>query len=139
MSEKSKNWYYRAYIITAIIAWILCILPTAIAGYIKLPQIVAIKNVESTTETVLTGSAIVVLICCAYPLLKGVLKAFKSPSAYLILWIIFFMSLLLYKIPHETLGAFVLVFCVAAIGNTVGAILFFISKKFKEKWTVLNK
>lgn len=134
---KNKEWYYRAYIITFIIAWAFCIVPTAIAGYIKLPAIVLVKNAETTTT--LTGSAIIVLACCAYPLLKGLFKILKSPSAWLILWIVAIISFLLYKIPNETLGAMVVIFFVAAVGNSVGAILFWLAKTFKEKWAVLNK
>ena len=31
------------------------------------------------------------------------------------------------------------IFFVAAVGNSVGAILFWLAKTFKEKWAVLNK
>lgn len=126
---KSKAWYWRAYIITCALAWGFCIIPTLIAGVLKLP-IIATKNAEST----LTGSFTIVVIACIYPLYKGVMCLIKSPSAPVIMWIIFAVTFLLYKISHETLGAMVLIFFVAAVGNTIGAALFLLAKTFKTKW-----
>lgn len=126
---KTKEWYYRAKIITWIVAWICCVVPTAIVGGVKLPLVVS----KEATET-LTGSAIIVLICCAYPILKGLLKMLKSPSAWLILWIATVITWGMYSVPHQTLGAVLDVFLAAAIGNSVGAFLFWLSKKFDEKW-----
>lgn len=126
---KSKRWYYTAYIITCVSAWVCCILPTLITGMIKLPMI-ATKDADST----LTGSFTLCLVCCAYPLYKGVVRLIKSPSAPLIMWILFALTYLLWKINHDTLGAMVTVFLVSAIGNTVGAVLFFVARAFKEKW-----
>ena len=126
---RSKEWYYRAKVITWIVAWICCIVPTAIIGAVKLPLVVT-KQAEET----LTGSAIIVLACCAYPLLKGLLKMLKSPSAWLIMWIVTIVTGLMYSIPHETLDAILDVFIAASIGNSVGAILFWLSKRFDEKW-----
>ena len=62
----------------------------------------------------------------------------KSPSAWFILWLLFGVTFLLYNIEHSTLEAMVLILFVAAVGNTVGAVLFHLSKVFKEKWIVLN-
>lgn len=126
---KSKTWYYNAFVIATLLAWVMCVVPTLIAGFIKLPIIVT-KKAEST----LTGSFTVMLICAVYPLYKGILKLFKSPSAWMITWILWGVSFLLYKIPHATLGALVVVFLVAAIGNTIGAILFWLGNKCKEKY-----
>ena len=126
---RSKEWYYRAKVITWIVAWICCIVPTAIIGAVKLPLVVT-KQAEET----LTGSAIIVLACCAYPLLKGLLKMLKSPSAWLIMWIVTIVTGLMYSIPHETLDAILDVFIAASVGNSVGAILFWLSKRFDEKW-----
>lgn len=126
---KSKEWYYWASIITQGLAWLFCVLPTLVSGLINLPFIVS-KKAEET----LSGGAIVVIICCAYPILKGLLKALKSPSAWLILWILAFSTLGLYNVAHETLKAMVIVFFTAAIGNSIGAFLFWLSKKFDEKW-----
>lgn len=126
---KSKAWYWRAYIITCAFAWVFCIMPTLIAGYLKLP-VIATKNAEST----LTGSFTVVLISCIYPLYKGAIKLVKSPSAPVIMWVLFAVTYLLYKISRQTLGAMVLVFFIAAVGNTIGAALFLLAKTFKTKW-----
>ena len=126
---KSPEWYYTAHWILFFTAWVCCIIPTLIVGYVKLPKIV----VETSAGKTLTGSAIVVLACAAYPLLKGILKLFKSPSAWLILWILAGITYLLYKVPHATVEAMAIVFFVAAIGNTVGAILFSVSKVMEKK------
>ncbi len=126
---KSKEWYYRAYVTTTLLAWFFCIVPTLVVGVIKLP-VIATKNADST----LTGSFTVVLVCAAYPLYKGLVRLFKSPSACMIMWILFAITFLLYKISHETLGAMVVVFLVSAIGNTIGAVLFYAAKICKEKW-----
>ena len=90
---KSKEWYYWASIITQGLAWIFCVAPTLISGLINLPLIVS-KQAEET----LSGGAIVVIVCGAYPILKGLLKALKSPSAWLILWIM--ASLVLKKLSR---------------------------------------
>ena len=130
---KSKEWYYWAYIVTLGAAWIFCVAPTVITGIIKLP-LFATKEASTT----LTGSFTLVLVCAAYPLLKGLLKMLKSPSAWFILWLLFVVAFLLYNIEHATLGAVTLVLFVAAVGNTIGAVLFWLSKMFKEKWMFLN-
>lgn len=126
---KSKSWYWRAYLLTGALAWVFCIIPTLIAGVIKLPEI-ATKNAETT----LTGSFTVVLIACVYPLYKGLIKLLKSPSAPVIMWIVFGVTYLLYKISQETLKAMVVIFFVAAVANTIGAGLFLLAKTFKTKW-----
>lgn len=131
---KSKDWYWRAYLLTVALAWVVCIIPTLIAGVLKLP-VIATKNAETT----LTGSFTVVLIACVYPLYKGLVKLLKSPSAPVIMWILFGITYLLYKISHETLGAMVVVFLVAAIANTIGAGLFLLAKVFKTKWAFFGQ
>ena len=130
---KSKEWYYWAYIITLAAAWIFCVVPTVITGAIKLP-LIATKDATST----LTGSFMLVLICAAYPLIKGLFKLLKSPSATIIMWLLFAVTFLIYNIERTTLEAMVLIFFVAAVGNTIGALLFFFSKRFKEKWMFLG-
>ena len=114
---------------TFALAWAFCIIPTLIAGVIKLP-VIATKNAETT----LTGSFTVVLIACVYPLYKGLIKLLKSPSAPVIMWILFGVTYLLCKIAQETLKAMVLIFFVAAVANTIGAALFLVAKMFKMKW-----
>ena len=130
---KSKEWYYWASKIAWITALMLCVIPTVITGAIKLPLFVT--NDASTT---LTGSFILVLVCAAYPIIKGLLQLLKSPSAWLILWLLFGVTFLLYNIEHATMGAIVVVLLVAAIGNTMGAILFAISKAWLEKWKFMD-
>lgn len=126
---KSKKWYVGAYIITTALAWFLCIVPTLAVGLLKLP-VIATKSAEST----LTGSFTVVLVCCAYPLYKAVVKVFKSPSAPVIMWVLFALTYALYKLAQETLAAMVAIFLTAAICNTIGTGLFLLAKMFKAKW-----
>ena len=127
--NKSKQWYWNAYLITTALAWGFCIIPTFITGFLNLP-VIATKNAETT----LSGSFTLVLVMCIYPLYKGIIKLFKTPSAPIIMWILYGFTLLLYKISRETLGAMLNIFLVAAIGNTIGAILFLLAKGFKTKW-----
>lgn len=126
---KSKEWYLWAKRVSWICAWLFCIVPTAVVGIIKLPAIVAPQP-----EQTLTGSAIVVIACCAYPVLKGFFRYFKNPSAWFIMWIVALITFALYRISRETLGAMVWIFFAAAIGNSIGAILFKLADNFNEKW-----
>lgn len=126
---KDKDWYYRAYILTAIVAWIFCFFPTIVAAFIELPLFV-----QKDAETTLTGTFALALICAAYPLIKGFLQYMKSPSAPVLLWLIFFVLTMLYRLPQPSLKAIIIVIGVGAVGNTIGAVLFKLSKIFKEKW-----
>ena len=126
---KTAEWYSRMHWVFFIVGWLCCIIPTLVAGYLKLPKIV----VKSSAEETLTGSAIVVLTCASYPLLKGLLKLFKSPSAWLILWILTGITYALFKVPNATIEAMYIIFFVAAIGNSVGALLFGLSKYMLKK------
>ena len=126
---KSKEWYRRAHWIFYVSAWVACILPTLVAGIANLP-LIATKNAEST----LSGSFTVCLVMCIYPIYKGLVTLFKSPSAPVIMWILFILSFLLHKLAESALFAMVIVFGVAAVGNTIGAILFFVAKIFKQKY-----
>ena len=130
---KSKEWYYWASKIAWITAWVLCVIPTVITGVIKLP-LFATKDASTT----LTGSFMLVLVCAAYPIIKGILKLLKSPSAWFILWLLFGVTFLIYNIERTTLEAMVVILLVAAIGNTLGAILFAISKAWLEKWKFMD-
>ena len=126
---KDKDWYYRAYILTAITAWIFCFFPTIIAAFVELPVFV-----HKEAETTLTGTFALAVICAAYPLIKGFLQYMKSPSAPVLMWVVFFVLLMLYRLPQPSLKAILVVIGVGAVGNTIGAILFKLSKIFKEKW-----
>lgn len=126
---RSKEWYYRARIIVRVCAWLCCVLLPLTVGAIKLPKIVT----EQPSQT-LTGSAVMVIACCAYPILKGFFQLFKNPSAWFISWVLALTSLALYQLSRETLNALVWVFFAAAIGNSIGAILFKLSDIYGEKW-----
>ena len=127
---KNKEWYWRAWFFTSALAWFMCTVPTIFAGVLKLPKIVVTHDAEQT----LSGTAIFVLICAAYPIFKGILKYLKSPSAWLILWILAVFMYLFLQIPKDSLKAVYIVTIIAAIGNSIGAILFFLARHFKEKW-----
>jgi fucose 4-O-acetylase-like acetyltransferase len=127
---KNKDWYKRAWFITSALAWFMCTVPTIIAGFLKLPKIVVTHEAEQT----LSGAFIFVIICAAYPIFKGLLKYMKSPSAWLILWILTGFLFLFLQIPKDSLRAVYIVTFTAAIGNSIGAVLFFLAKHFKEKW-----
>ena len=58
---KTAEWYSRMHWVFFIVGWLCCIIPTLVAGYLKLPKIV----VKSSAEETLTGSAIVVLTCAS--------------------------------------------------------------------------
>lgn len=130
---KSKQWYYWASKVAWITAWMFCVIPTVIVGAIKLP-LFATTNASTT----LTGSFMLVLVCAAYPILKGLLKVLKSPSAWFILWVLFAVTFLIYSIERKTLEAMVLILFIAAIGNSIGALLFALSKSWAVKWKFMD-
>jgi hypothetical protein len=127
---RSKAWYAKSWKLCYALAWAMCILPTLIISVAVLPKIVI---TESATQT-LSGTFILAIICAAYPIFKGLLKYMKSPSAWLILWILTAFTYVLLKISHQSLTNVFIVLLTAAIGNTFGALLFFAARVFKEKW-----
>lgn len=127
--KHSKSWYFWMSKAVWAVACLACFVPTAIAGYLKLPAIVTTR-----AETTLTVSAILVLACCAYPILKIVFHLLKSPSAWFVLLVIAGITTAVYFVPKTTIFALVVVFWVAAAGNIVGAILFKVSDVLKERW-----
>jgi hypothetical protein len=110
---------------------LLCVVPTAISGYLKLPAIVTTR-----AETTLTGAAMIVVACCAYPILKGVFWVLKSPSAWFIMLLLASVVTAFYYIPRETFAAMMVILWTAAIGNICGAVLFKISEIFEAKWKI---
>lgn len=127
--KHSKQWYFWVSKLVWAVGAILCFVPTAIVGYLKLPAIVTTR-----ADTTLTGAAILVLACCAYPMLKIVFHLLKSPSAWFILSVVALLTTAIYFIPKTTVYALVVVFWVAACGNIVGAILFKVAAVLKERW-----
>lgn len=125
---KSKEWYHWASIIAFWAAWVCCVAPTLIVGLVNLP----LFKGENGDQT-LTGVAVLMLICCAYPILKGLLQLLKNPSAWLIMTILAVIVTCIYNVAHATLAALVAVLWAGAIGNIAGAILFFLSAMWKEK------
>lgn len=125
----SKEWYYRARIIAYWSGMALCVVPTLIAGILKLPVIV-VKEAEST----LSGVFVVAVICAALPLYKGLMKLLKSPSAAVICWILFALMFLADNMQPQTIHGLTVVFLTAAIGNTSGALCFKLSKEFEKLW-----
>ncbi len=128
--KHNKEWYFKAKFVLYWGALAVCILPPLIAAIVKLPNIVVEKNAEST----LSGVFVAAIICAALPLYKAVIKLVKSPNAAVICWILFALMSLINSMTAETIAALTVVFCVAAIGNTVGAVMFKISKEYAELW-----
>ena len=128
--KHSKEWYFKAKFVLCWAAMALCILPSLIAAIVKLPNIVVTKNAEST----LSGVFAAAIICAALPLYKAIIKLVKSPNAAVICWVLFALMSLVNSMTAETIRALTFVFAVAAVGNTLGAILFKISKDFDELW-----
>ena len=126
----NKEWYFKAKFVLYWAAMALCIFPPLIAAIVKLPNIVVTKNAEST----LSGVFVAAIICAAFPLYKAIIKLVKSPNAAVICWILFALMSLVSSMTAETIKALTFVFGAAAIGNTLGAILFKISKDFDELW-----
>lgn len=127
--KHSKEWYYWAKLIAYGVGMIFCIVPTLIAGIVKLPLIT-----KTTAESTLSGVFIICLICAALPLYKAVIKLIKSPNAAVICWLLFFLMFFINKMSKETIAGLTVVFACAAIGNTLGAICFKLSDEFAELW-----
>ncbi|MBQ7912896.1 MAG: hypothetical protein IJ308_04010 [Clostridia bacterium] len=127
--KRSKDWYYKAYLIAYVVGLIFCVLPTVASALVKLP-VIASKSAEST----LSGVFIVALIAAALPLYKALVKLLKSPSVAVILWLFFAAFFLVGKMTPETINGLTTVFLWAAIGNTLGVIAFKLSSMWKELW-----
>lgn len=125
----SKEWYFKAKLITYWLGMAFCVIPTLIAGIAKLPVIVA-KEAEST----LSGVFVLTVICAALPLYKAIVKLVKSPNAAVICWVLFALMSLVKSMTAQTIAGLTFVFAFAAIGNTIGAILFKVSKEFESLW-----
>ena len=95
----------------------------------KLPVIV-VKDADST----LSGVFVVVVVCAALPLYKALIKVMKSPNAAVICWVLFGLMALVNSMEKTTIEGLTFVFAFAAIGNTLGAVCFKVSKEFEELW-----
>lgn len=127
--KHSKEWYYNARLIAYWVGMAFCIVPTLIAGLVKLP-LIATHDADST----LSGVFIVVLVCAALPLYKALIKVMKSPNAAVICWVMFGLMALVNSMEKNTIEGLTFVFAFAAIGNTLGAVCFKLSKEFEELW-----
>lgn len=120
--------YYKKYMICKVLGYILCVLPTLIAGLTVLP-LVANRDAEQT----LSALFIICLIITALPLYKWVRKQLKKESISVFLWVITALLWAVKTVPDKSVNGLFIVALTGAIGNTVGAIMFFISEKVKEK------
>lgn len=127
--KHSKEWYYNARLIAYWVGMAFCVVPTLIAGILKLPVIV-VKDANST----LSGVFVVVVVCAALPLYKALIKVMKSPNAAVICWVLFGLMALVNSMEKTTIEGLTVVFAFASIGNTLGAICFKLSKEFEELW-----
>ena len=119
--KHSKEWYYNARIIAYWVGMALCVVPTLIAGVLKLP-VIAVKDADSTLSGVFV------------PLYKALLKVIKSPNAAVICWVLFGLMALVNSMEKSTIEGLTFVFAFAAVGNTLGAVCFKLSKEFEELW-----
>lgn len=127
--KRSKEWYYNARLIAYWVGMAFCVVPTLIAGILKLPVIV-VKDANST----LSGVFVVVVVCAALPLYKALIKVMKSPNAAVICWVLFGLMALVNSMEKSTIEGLTVVFAFAAVGNTLGAVCFKLSKEFEELW-----
>lgn len=127
--KHSKEWYYNARLIAYWVGMALCVVPTLIAGVLKLP-VIAVKDADST----LSGVFVVCVVCAALPLYKALLKVIKSPNAAVICWVLFALMTLVNSMEKQTIEGLTFVFAFAAVGNTLGAVCFKLSKEFEELW-----
>ena len=58
----------------------------------------------------------------------------KSPNAAVICWVLFGLMALVNSMEKQTIEGLTFVFAFAAIGNTLGAVCFKLSKEFEELW-----
>ena len=58
----------------------------------------------------------------------------KSPNAAVICWVLFGLMALVNSMEKTTIEGLTFVFAFAAIGNTLGAVCFKVSKEFEELW-----
>lgn len=123
-----KEEYYKKYLALKISGYILCILPTIIAGIICLPMVVN-KDAEQT----LSATFIICLTITALPLYKWVRKQLKKESVAVFLWVFAILLFMIKSIPQQALNGLFVVVLVGAIGNTIGAVLLYFSDKTKEK------
>ena len=127
--KKTKQWYYKAYLIAYIVGIVLCTVPTFICALIKLP-VIASKDTTST----LSGVFAVGLIVGIMPLYKALVSLLKSPSTAILCWILWGFLMLLTSMQTETVLGLRDVLLWAAVGNTLGVIAFRLSKSWKELW-----
>lgn len=77
----------------------------------------------------LSGAAIVLIPFCLIPFWRHIKEYFKNPSAWLLWSIIFIVFYIIDKIAAEI----VIISAFGAVANIIAAILFYLSKKIKEK------
>ena len=93
----------------------LCVIPPAAATLCYFP----VWRAEGG-ETLLSGTALLLLTLAAIPIYKLISAHLRSPAAYTVWLIAFLLFLMLSSIAHEM----VVISFVGFIGNLVGAILF---------------
>ena len=76
----------------------------------------------------ISGLAAILLTVSFVPLFKLLKEKFKSPSAYVVWFVIFLIFFILSKVAAEM----VVIAFTGFLGNLIGAILFSISKKISE-------
>lgn len=118
MSERTK------YLILYVLGLAICIVPPAVAVLLNFPI-----WIQKSSAATLSGLSLILLVLSCIPFYKAILAYIKSASSP-VMWLILFVFCFLFgSIVHEmTIISFV-----GVISNTVGAVIFKISKKYKRE------
>ena len=114
MAQTSNKHPVRSLLLRAL-GLVLCVIPPAAATLCYFP----VWRAEGG-ETLLSGTALLLLTLAAIPVYKLISAHLRSPAAYTVWLIAFLLFLMLSSIAHEM----VVISFVGFIGNLVGAILF---------------
>lgn len=106
-----------------IIGLLLCILPPALATASYFPLWIN-RGAEST----IAGGGVLILVLCAAPLWKAVLRLLRSPSSHVMWLLLFGLFLFLSRIAEQM----VVISFFGLVGNLLGAICFYIERRRRE-------
>lgn len=103
---------------------LLCVAPPAICTLCYFPL-----WIDRGSSTSIAGGAALLLVLCAVPLLKLLKKHFSSPSSYVFWLIAFVIFSLVSRVAYEM----TVITFVGFISNLIGAIMFWIAKKYDPR------
>ena len=100
---------------------LLCVLPPAVCTLLYFPL-----WIESGGAKSLAGGAALLLVICVIPIFKLMKRYFSSPASYVIWLIAFIVFSLVSRVAHEM----TVITFVGFISNALGAVLFWLAKKY---------